>query len=128
VEDDLVTAAGGDDLPIAAAQGTLGPPTIFNQPRLTHAVHDTTVDELRLPIVVRADGDPARHGETARTAHGVIGRLEFPGSTRSSSRPLKRGEHGPAFWNAGIRVDLEHAEGGFRPGGSPGLAYRFTQA
>jgi hypothetical protein len=71
VEDDLVTTAGGDDFPVATAQGPIGPPAILDQPRLSHAVHGSAVDEQRPTVVVGANGDAAGYGEATRPAHRI---------------------------------------------------------
>jgi hypothetical protein len=69
VEHDLVASARGNDLPVATAQGFLGPPSILNQPRLADRVNHAPVDDQWTTVVADSDGNPSRNRQTARTAH-----------------------------------------------------------
>jgi hypothetical protein len=57
VEHDLIPAARRDDLPVAPAQRSLGPPPILYQPGFAHAVDDAIVDQERLTVVGGTDRD-----------------------------------------------------------------------
>jgi hypothetical protein len=60
VEDDLVTAAERDDLPVAPPQRLLGPPAVLDQPGLANRIDLATVDDLGTAIGGGADRDRAR--------------------------------------------------------------------
>src|SRR4051794_40966977 len=53
-KDDAVAPTRRDHLPVAPAQRLLGPPAVFDQPRLADGVDDAAVDEQRAPVVSRA--------------------------------------------------------------------------
>jgi hypothetical protein len=76
VEDDLITAADGDDLPVTPAQRALGPPTVLEQPTLADAIYLAPFNGLRLPVVTCDDRHPPRHAEPPGTRGGV--RLSLP--------------------------------------------------
>jgi hypothetical protein len=47
VEDNLVAAAGGHDLPVPATQRAIGPPTVLDQPGFADRVNFSTADGKR---------------------------------------------------------------------------------
>src|SRR5437588_392817 len=69
VEDNLVTSAGGDELPISPSQRTIGPPAVLDQPRLADSVDGSAVDDQRVTFIAGADGDAAGNGKATRSAH-----------------------------------------------------------
>ena len=72
VEHDLVAPAGGDDLPVPAAQRFLGPPPILDQPRLADRVDLAIVDLARTAVIARVHRDTAGHREAAGSAHRLV--------------------------------------------------------
>src|SRR5579884_830523 len=58
VEDDLVTAAGGHDLPVVAPERALGPPAILDKPRLSDGVDLAAIDRERPSLLARRNGYP----------------------------------------------------------------------
>jgi len=78
VKDDFVAPARGDDLPVAPAQGPLGPPPILDEPGLPDAIDVAGIDTHGAPVLPRADGDPAGDGEATRPAHPSLARVTIP--------------------------------------------------
>jgi hypothetical protein len=62
VKHDLVSTARGDHLPIAPAQGAIGPPAVFHKPGLAHGVNGPAVDDQRAAILTGANRDAPRRG------------------------------------------------------------------
>jgi hypothetical protein len=60
MEDDLVTTAERDDLPVAPPQRLLSPPAVLDQPGLANRIDLATVDDLGTAIGGGADRDRAR--------------------------------------------------------------------
>jgi hypothetical protein len=69
VEHDVVAARGGDDLPVAAAQGTIGPPAILDKPGLPDGLDVPGVDDQGCSVLARADGDTDWNRQTTWTSH-----------------------------------------------------------
>jgi hypothetical protein len=64
-EDDEVAAVDGDDLPIAPADGSVGPPAILDEPRLADGDDLVVVDRLGTPAAAGEDGGGTRDAEAA---------------------------------------------------------------
>src|SRR5882757_3733193 len=72
-KDDEVAAVDRDHLPVAPAQGPVGPPTVLHEPRLAHGDDLVAVDRLRTPAGAGQDGGGARDAEaTGAGAHGSL--------------------------------------------------------
>jgi len=69
VEDDVVATGRRHDLPVAASQRTIGPPSIFDEPRLTDRLDITSLDDERGPPLARLHRDAHRHSKTPGSAH-----------------------------------------------------------
>src|SRR4051794_35395957 len=100
VVDDDVAPARGHHLPVAPAQGLVGPPAVLDQPRLAHAVDVAALDPERAAAGAGADRHAARDAEAAGArAHSSNGaRAARRSGTREpgSRGRTRRAASGPA--------------------------------
>jgi hypothetical protein len=61
LEHHLVAPTCCDDLPVATAERSLGPPAILDQPGFTHGIDIPGVDVQGSALVARADRNPSGH-------------------------------------------------------------------